>query len=390
MLTTVCVSCSTAFRVTSVQLKLRDGRVRCGNCDTVFNALITLTEGVDREQAPEVPSKSAEFGAVAPIPSALAQLAGISTDRLDLAASEEALLASSGIVPTADAIPGEMPAESAQIDAADVALSAVWVPEPSDVSEPLEVSEPSEVSKPSEVSEPSDVSEPSAIAESAAIESAAKVPGIEAVELPARENHTQAPAGHASPAGVLQSIPKHQEFGFHAASQGAGTAADFDFGPKVFARRGWWWTPLSTLLFLVLLAQSAFYFRGAIAFMLPQTKPVIVEICAELGCEVPLPRRAELISIESSDLKADPTNPGVIALLVTLRNRAAFPQTFPALELTLTNEREMPLARRVLHSNDYLADKTEAFEGSSERQIRLDFEAGSLKASGYRLYVFYP
>ena len=372
MLTTVCVSCSTAFRVTSEQLKLRDGRVRCGNCDTVFNALITLTEGVDREQAPEVPSKSAEFGGVAPLPSALAQLAGISTDRLDLAASEEALLASSGIVPTADAIPGEIPVETAQIDAADVALSAVWVPEPSDVSEPLEVSEPS------------------AIAESAVIESAAKVPGIEAVELPARENHTQAPAGHASPAGVLQSIPKHQEFGFHAASQGAGTAADFDFGPKVFARRGWWWTPLSILLFLVLLAQSAFYFRGAIAFMLPQTKPVIVEICAELGCEVPLPRRAELISIESSDLKADPTNPGVIALLVTLRNRAAFPQTFPALELTLTNEREMPLARRVLHSNDYLADKTEAFEGSSERQIRLDFEAGSLKASGYRLYVFYP
>ncbi len=210
------------------------------------------------------------------------------------------------------------------------------------------------------------------------------------MELPARGNHTQAPAGHASPDGVSQSIPKHQEFGFHTVSQGAGTAADFDFGPKVFARRGWWWTPLSILLFLVLLAQSAFYFRGAIAFMLPQTKPVIVEICAELGCEVPLPRRAELITIESSDLKADPTNPGVIALLVTLRNRAAFPQTFPALELTLTNEREQPLARRVLHSNDYLADKTEAFEGSSERQIRLDFEAGSLKASGYRLYVFYP
>ncbi len=420
MLTTVCVSCSTAFRVTSEQLKLRDGRVRCGNCDTVFNALITLTEGFDREQAPEVLSKSSEFGGVAPIPSALAQLARISTDRLDLAASEEALLAASGIVPTADAIPGEIPAETAQIDAADVALSAVWVPEPSDVSEPLDVSGPSEVSKPSEVSEPldvsapsevsepidvsapsevseplevskpSDVSEPSAIVESAAIESAAKVPGIEAVELPAGGNHTQAPGGHASPDGVSQSIPKHQEFGFHTVSQVAGTRADFDFGPKVFARRGWWWTPLSILLFLVLLAQSAFYFRGAIAFMLPQTKPVIVEICAELGCEVPLPRRAELITIESSDLKADPTNPGVIALLVTLRNRAAFPQTFPALELTLTNEREQPLARRVLHSNDYLADKTEAFEGSSERQIRLDFEAGSLKASGYRLYVFYP
>ncbi len=44
MLTTVCVSCGTEFRVTPEQLKLREGRVRCGRCDTVFNALATLTQ----------------------------------------------------------------------------------------------------------------------------------------------------------------------------------------------------------------------------------------------------------------------------------------------------------------------------------------------------------
>ena len=59
-------------------------------------------------------------------------------------------------------------------------------------------------------------------------------------------------------------------------------------------------------------------------------------------------------------------------------------------ELTLTNERDVPLARRVLQSSDYLQDRAEAFDGSSEKQVRLRLEAESLKASGYRLYLFYP
>ena len=148
--------------------------------------------------------------------------------------------------------------------------------------------------------------------------------------------------------------------------------------------------PLATLLLLALLSQTLFYFRGAIALLLPEAKPFINELCQDLGCEVPLPRRVELVSIETSDLQADPANPGVMVLSATLRNRAAFPQAFPALELTLTNDGDLPLARRVLQSGDYLADKEEVFDGSSEKQIRLQIEAGALKASGYRLYLFYP
>lgn len=41
---TRCPSCATHFRVTADQLKLRAGRVRCGECQHVFNALDTLIE----------------------------------------------------------------------------------------------------------------------------------------------------------------------------------------------------------------------------------------------------------------------------------------------------------------------------------------------------------
>lgn len=41
---TRCPDCATHFRVTAEQLKLRAGRVRCGECQHVFNALDTLIE----------------------------------------------------------------------------------------------------------------------------------------------------------------------------------------------------------------------------------------------------------------------------------------------------------------------------------------------------------
>ena len=41
---TRCPACETAFRVTPEQLKARQGKVRCGECQHVFNALETLVE----------------------------------------------------------------------------------------------------------------------------------------------------------------------------------------------------------------------------------------------------------------------------------------------------------------------------------------------------------
>ena len=153
------------------------------------------------------------------------------------------------------------------------------------------------------------------------------------------------------------------------------------------------WVAASTLLALTLMAQFAFHYRGEIAILFPEIRPVLAELCTNLGCDVPLPRRAELISIESSDLQADPANPSVMVLTATLRNRAAFSQSHPSLELTLTDTQDQPLARRVLAVNDYLERSTSAetgFSGNSELPVKVYVEASSLKATGYRLYLFFP
>lgn len=44
---TRCPECNTTFRVTAAQLKAASGKVRCSNCNTVFNSLETLEDDPD-------------------------------------------------------------------------------------------------------------------------------------------------------------------------------------------------------------------------------------------------------------------------------------------------------------------------------------------------------
>ncbi len=99
--------------------------------------------------------------------------------------------------------------------------------------------------------------------------------------------------------------------------------AAFDFGPRPHRRSSRMWWLGSAFLVLALAAQVAYRYRGEIAVLLPEAKPLIQRVCAELGCDVPLPRRVELLGIESSDLQADSTLPSVMVLTATLRNRAS-------------------------------------------------------------------
>jgi predicted Zn finger-like uncharacterized protein len=167
---------------------------------------------------------------------------------------------------------------------------------------------------------------------------------------------------------------------------------EFDFGPSTRRRPSRLWWPASAFLLLALAAQGAYRYRGDISVLLPEARPLLGRLCAELGCDVPLPRRAELLSIESSDLQADGTHPSVMVLTATLRNRAGFIQAFPALELTLTDAQDQTVARRVLMPRDYAAKGTRTesgFAAASEMQVRLYIEAPALKPTGYRLYLFY-
>lgn len=178
----------------------------------------------------------------------------------------------------------------------------------------------------------------------------------------------------------------------------ASGASVFGFGPGAAAEpatpaRRWRWLLGALLLLLILLAQAAYHYRSAVTLLFPETKPYAAALCAFLGCELPLPRRIELMSIEASDLQADTTNPNVMVLSATLKNRAIFNQQYPLFELTLTDAQDQPVVRRVFVPQDYLgkdANTQAGFAANTEIVIKVFIEGSQVKATGYRLYLFYP
>ncbi|HWA39880.1 MAG TPA: zinc-ribbon and DUF3426 domain-containing protein [Burkholderiales bacterium] len=160
-------------------------------------------------------------------------------------------------------------------------------------------------------------------------------------------------------------------------------------------RHAWLWGLAALVAVLALAAQAAYRYRTELAVLAPETRPALLAACRTLGCTLQLPRRPDLLGIESSDLQADGKRENVIILNAVLRNRAPFPQEYPALELTLTDDADRPVVRRVLRPADYLeparmAQVAAGIAPGGEAAFRLSLDASRARATGYRLYLFFP
>lgn len=153
------------------------------------------------------------------------------------------------------------------------------------------------------------------------------------------------------------------------------------------------WAVGTLLLALILVGQAAYFERTWIAAQYPQARPALEALCAALRCEVGLPRDADRIRLESSELQADTGRPAGVLLSASLRNTAAWPQAWPHLELTLTDAAGQPLARRHFAPQDYLPKGARIADGippNEEVSIRLPLELVGIEAVGYKLFVYYP
>ena len=149
------------------------------------------------------------------------------------------------------------------------------------------------------------------------------------------------------------------------------------------------------LLVLLVIGQAAFHFRDAIATFWPATRPAFTRLCAAAGCAVRPLRDAAMahLSIEASDLQADPAHKGLLILTATVRNRAGWSLAYPHLELTLTDAQDRTVVRRALAPAEY-AGGTADLEGgiapNGEVAFKVFIDASATSQAGYRLYMFYP
>jgi hypothetical protein len=154
------------------------------------------------------------------------------------------------------------------------------------------------------------------------------------------------------------------------------------------------WTLLALVALAALGFQAAVRFRAELAVLAPQARGALEAACRVARCELRLPRRVEFVTIESSELQADPRRENVIELDAVIRNRAPFAQEYPSLELTLTDDADNPVVRRVLSPREYLgpaaAPLAAGMGAQSETPVRMRFDNSQARATGYKLYLFYP
>lgn len=149
------------------------------------------------------------------------------------------------------------------------------------------------------------------------------------------------------------------------------------------------------LLVLLVIGQAAFHFRDAIATFWPATRPAFTRLCAVAGCAVRPLRDAAMahLSIETSDLQADPAHKGLLILTATVRNRAGWPLAYPHLELTLTDAQDRTVVRRALAPAEYAGGTADLWGGiaaNGEIAFKVFIDASATTQAGYRLYMFYP
>lgn len=385
---TRCPQCTTTFRVTPEQLKARQGRVRCGECQAVFNALDTLVEEVPKVAPPEpevVPPPE-------PVP-------------------EEVEFPGPDSVALSETPPAEEPVEEEQV--AEEPVAETPPPEPPAAmpaaNDPVIESPIVEEVPAAPVIEEVPTAEPEPAA-SIALSPEAIAEGLPAEEpempehLPPAEPWILDPGHRSGPPPEKLVVPREEPAVAPAVTETqeaagpaiapAETAAPPELEPLLHElppRRRWPWV-LGILAGLAAFGlQFALYLRTEIATLYPNAKPALIALCGTLGCDLPLPSKVELVGIDTSDLHPDGT--GKLQMTALLKNRAPFAQEYPHLELTLTDVADKALVRRVLAPADYLPPDTNqaaGFAAGGELPLNLTIEATGVPAAGYRLYLFYP
>lgn len=369
LMRTRCPGCNTVFRVTSEQLRLKAGKVRCGHCQVVFNA---FDEFLPEDHSPA--SRAQPSTSVAAVQGRSSATWPAIVDPELPAEQEIASLVREDLPATSD----DLPLESFSPPAAPV--------------------DEREGAADESVECQSDWSADAPAADNALL---GELPTES--ELPAEERQTDtdiAPLTELPPESQEESTQAARQAGLAAVRElaespaynrwAAGTLADGGasaFAPPPVRRLIWPFAVIALLLAFGLLIQLLLHFRSDVVRWLPAAG----NYYQQAGIGVPLPRNPDLVVIEASDLQADNAR-GLFVLQATLHNRATYAQDWPALELTLTDANDGVVARRVMMAADYLPPviSPEVFPANGEVAIRLWIEARNLGAAGYRLYVFYP
>ncbi|MGZ3236418.1 MAG: DUF3426 domain-containing protein [Burkholderiaceae bacterium] len=387
-LATQCPHCQTTFRVVHDQLKLRAGLVRCGSCKQIFNGIEHLLRP---DQVAQAPAQTApNIANKSPVE--------VKTFVEDKADDQIVTETAKPNLPSVDFVPLDVQ-DSAENHASTPSIKQVDHTETGiESNDPLtRMTLMNFTHAEDEAEEETDEAERQALIASHTANASS------VLDHPASEAEPELPDPLDQAIEALQQKPWRSETtsSSHDPADDIIAAESDEPAFVTQARRrqkrsrmlrvSLW--VASILLLFSLIGQSTYLFRNQLAAWFPQVKPVLATACAILDCQVTLPSQIDSVSIESSELQALAPQKNTFALTILLRNYSSTAQAWPNIELTLNDTNEKALVRRIFTPRDYLPaqqDMTKGFASNSEQPVKLLFELLQLKASGYRVYLFYP
>ncbi len=123
--------------------------------------------------------------------------------------------------------------------------------------------------------------------------------------------------------------------------------------PRTTRDRGW---VLACAGLLLLLGVQIAWSEHARWIDDPRVRSVLEPLCAQLHCSLPLRHEVATLELLSRDIHPHPSVPGALVISATLRNDAPFAQTWPTVEVSLSNLDDKRVAMRRFQPRDYLSD----------------------------------
>lgn len=428
MLLTTCTTCAAQFKVLPEHLNVRQGRVMCGRCRTVFNAFETLKRVED--ELPVLPASyfqslaaaSAASTSTAASPYAQTMPPASSTSSYHLPDHEFSAPAATttGWASRDDSTGRFTPLlETSYAEPADdgKGVPSEFAPDQIADADPVGFAEPEPPTIPDEATD-------FAVQKFSALHDELENDIDPPVKAPQNDYARREPTLNANDLRQLSSEPvvdplldtkleSPLEFtsGPMSAPPMMATDSPDDMGPNTdtrlqepkVSRR---YLALCALMVVVLAVQLVFYFRHSLAETYPQLRPALAGACATFGCRLTWAREIAAIEVKGTELVEVPNKPGRMLANATFVNRGKVTQEYPAIELRLTDNTNQIVMSRILRPSDYVArlasavpeqasaDKAVIDKGvapNAEFALSLAFEVPpKTAASGYEFIPFYP
>lgn len=414
---TRCPHCQTSFRVTAQQLSAAGGKVRCGHCMKVFNALEHQAGLSPAQQAPTA-AKAAPVEAASPTRPTVKQDKPPHEDEFGdaLQALDDMVFADNpeedrqergyqGSSRFQDQLSDSFTALDApgsdenfkdnfKLDAPDVAADAdeSWAAQMLADDQELAISD--------QPADPAPAAKPRAVAKTSQKDWA-----VEPIHTHAQPAAHSASAPRQAPA--LTPEPRPAQRAAHDYTAHDYTAHDYTAHDKVYDNlrvepialspppgapwRGIIWGLVSLALLGTAVAQVGWFQFDRLS-RIEALRPYYEKACAMLACQ--LPALVDLSRIESQKLvvRASNAQKGALEVSAEIINQATFEQPFPGIAMTFSNLNGDVVAQRIFKPAEYLSGEAQGMTQMPSKtpvQIALLLKDPGRDAVNYQI-DFYP